>query len=140
MMVFFNDPSPVPDPALRAASLALAWRESAAELLRGWRRDGYDLGFSAGLSFGYATLGQIGFDRRYDYGVVGTVVNLAARLCGRANDGQILLTQRARRAMDERAVIENLGELMFKGLREPVQVYSLLALEAEPGRDRERNE
>lgn len=128
LMVFFNDPIPVPDPALRAARLACAWGEEAGGLLRKWRRHGYDLGFAAGVALGYATLGQIGFERRYDYGVVGTVVNLAGRLCGHATDGQILLSHRAYLAVEDAAVVEDLGHVNFKGLREPVQVYSLVEL------------
>lgn len=128
LMVFFNDPIPIPDPALRAAQLACAWREEAGRLLQEWRRHGYDLGFAAAVALGYATLGQIGFERRYDYGVVGTVVNLAGRLCGHAADGQILLSHRAYLAVEGAAVIEDLGQMNFKGLREPVQVYSLVEL------------
>ena len=125
MMVFFNDPIPIPDPALRAAQLAVAWREETRELLRKWRRQGYDLGFSAGVSLGYATLGQIGFERRYDYGVVGTVVNLAGRLCAYAADGQILLSHRAYLAVEDLIDAEPLAPVTFKGLRDPVPIYDL---------------
>ena len=128
MMVFFGDPIPVPDPALRAVQLAVAMRETSRELLRSWRRRGHDLGFSAGVSFGYATLGQIGFEGRYDYGVVGTVVNLAARLCAHAGDGQILLSHRTTLATEDHIVVEDIGPVVFKGMRDPVPVYSLVAL------------
>lgn len=128
MMVFFNDPIPIPDPAGRAVGLAVAMRDRAGEMLRSWRRRGHELGFSAGVSFGYATLGQIGFEGRYDYGVVGNVVNLAARLCAHATDGQILLSRRAYLAAEEKVVAEDIGRVTFKGLRDPASVYSLVEL------------
>ena len=133
MMVFFNDPIPIPDPALRAVQLAVAMREESQELLRSWGRRGHDLGFSAGVSFGYATLGQIGFEGRYDYGVVGSVVNLAARLCAHAGNGQILLSHRICLAAEDHVVAESLGPVAFKGMRDPVFVYSLLELKSTSG-------
>src|SRR5437868_4532590 len=87
IMVFFNDPVPTPDPAKRAIDMAVAMRERAQPLLRLWRRHGHDLGFGVGISQGYATLGQIGFAERMDYTAIGTVTNLAARLCAEAQDG-----------------------------------------------------
>lgn len=94
MMVFFNDPVPVPDPATRALQLALAMRERASELSERWQRLGYDLGMAIGMATGYATIGAIGFEGRWDYGAIGTVTNLAARLCAEARSGQILISHR----------------------------------------------
>ena len=88
MMVFFNDPVPVPDPAARATRMALAMRDRVAALAAGWRRRGYDLAVGIGIAQGYATLGAIGFEGRLDYGAIGTVTNLAARLCAEAAGGQ----------------------------------------------------
>lgn len=133
MMVFFGDPIPIPDPALRAVQLAVAMREASRELLRAWRRRGHELGFSAGVSFGYATLGQIGFEGRYDYGVVGTVVNLAARLCSHAGDGQILLSHRTAVATEDHIVVKDVGPVAFKGMRDPVPVYSLVDMRSGTG-------
>src|SRR5262249_18964117 len=90
IMIFFNDPLPCPDPSLRAVQMALEMREQVGELLVKWRKQGYELGFGVGIAHGYATLGRIGFEGRFDYSAIGTVVNLAARLCSDAKDGQIL--------------------------------------------------
>ncbi len=94
IMVFFNDPVPIPDPAARAVNMAVAMREAAGTLIADWRERGRDLGFGAGIAQGYATLGQIGFSERSGYTAIGTVCNVAARLCAEAKDGQILLSQR----------------------------------------------
>jgi len=94
IMVFFNDPVPIPDPAERAVKMAMAMREAAATLIAAWREGGRELGFGAGIAQGYATLGQIGFAERSGYTAIGTVCNVAARLCAEAKDGQILLSQR----------------------------------------------
>ena len=93
IMVFFNDPVPCPDPAERAVKMAMAMREVAGTLIAAWRRRGRMLGFGAGIAQGYATLGQIGFADRSGYTAIGTVCNLAARLCAEAKDGQILIAQ-----------------------------------------------
>src|SRR5439155_205457 len=97
IMVFFNDPVPIPDPAERAVKMAVAMREVAGALIAAWRRRGRELGFGAGIAQGYATLGQIGFAERSGYTAIGTVCNLAARLCAEAKDGQILIAQRGDR-------------------------------------------
>ena len=94
LMVYFNDPVPCPDPAERAVRMAVAMRAAVGELMSGWRRRGFDLGFGIGVAQGYATLGRIGFEERVDYTAIGTVTNLAARLCGEARAGQILLSKR----------------------------------------------
>ena len=125
LMVFFNDPLPCPDPAERAVRMALAMRAALGERLLAWRRRGFDLGFGIGIAQGYATLGRIGFEGRMDYTAIGTVSNLAARLCGEAKDGQILVSRRIAAAVEPFVALEELGTLALKGLREPVAVYNL---------------
>ena len=126
LMVFFNDPAPLPEHELQAARLAVAMRERIGELADGWRRRGYELGLGAGIAVGHATLGRIGFEGRYDYGALGTVTNLAARLSDEAASGQILLSQRAYAALEGRVEAEPVTELQLKGLARPVQAYELL--------------
>src|SRR5262249_56768713 len=94
MMIFCNDPVPVPSPAERAIRMAVAMRERVNDLSAGWRKRGYDLALGVGIADGYATIGAIGFEGRWDYGAIGTVTNLAARLCGEAKGGQVLVTSR----------------------------------------------
>jgi adenylate cyclase len=126
IMVFFNDPVPIPDPAERAVKMAMAMREEADELIATRRRDGCELGFGAGIAQGYATLGQIGFSERSGYTAIGTVCNLAARLCAEAKDGQILISSRVARAVDAVARLEDLGNLDLKGLRRPVAAFNVV--------------
>jgi len=124
--VFFNDPVPCPDPAERAVKMAMAMREVAGELIASWRRRrGRVLGFGAGIAQGYATLGQIGFAERSGYTAIGTVCNLAARLCAEAKDGQILLAQRVAVAVEENTPLEEVGALTLKGLTQPVVAYNV---------------
>jgi adenylate cyclase len=125
IMVFFNDPVPCPDPAERAVKMAMAMREAADTLIVGWRRHGCDLGFGAGIAQGFATLGQIGFTDRSGYTAIGTVCNLAARLCDEAKDGQILVSSRIAEAVETVAMLENLGNLDLKGLRRPVAAFNV---------------
>jgi adenylate cyclase len=124
-MVFFNDPMPCPDPAERAVNMAVAMRETASTLIAAWRRRGRALGFGAGIAQGYATLGQIGFADRSGYTAIGTVCNLAARLCAEAKDGQILIAQRVAVAIEETTPLEELGELTLKGLTQPVVAFNV---------------
>jgi GAF domain-containing protein len=126
IMVFFNDPLPTPEPARRAVEMALAMREAAQGLLRNWRRHGHDLGFGVGISQGYATLGQIGFAERMDYTAIGTVTNLAARLCAEARDGQILVSARVATAVEGSATLEEIGDLALKGLSQAVAVFNVV--------------
>ena len=116
IMVFFNDPVPCPDPAERAVNMAVAMRSAASTLIADWRERGRDLGFGAGIAQGYATLGQIGFSERSGYTAIGTVCNVAARLCAEAKDGQILLGQRVNVALKGSVATEQLGPLTLKGL------------------------
>jgi adenylate cyclase len=125
IMVFFNDPVPIPDPAERAVKMAMAMREAAGDLIAAWRRRGRELGFGAGIAQGYATLGQIGFAERSGYTAIGTVCNVAARLCAEAKDGQILLGQRVAVAVEGTTTLEELGALPLKGLTQPVVAYNV---------------
>ena len=126
IMVFFNDPVPCPDPAERAVKMAMAMREQAGRLIAIWRRDGCELGFGAGIAQGYATLGQIGFSERSGYTAIGTVCNLAARLCSEAKDGQILISSRVARAVEAVAILEDLGTLELRGFRRPVAAFNVV--------------
>src|SRR6516164_6587286 len=125
IMVFFNDPVPIPDPAERAVKMAMAMRETAGTLIAAWRLHGCELGFGAGIAQGYATLGQIGFSDRSGYTAIGTVCNLAARLCAEAKDGQILVSSRIAEAVKAVAKLEDLGNLELKGLRRPVAAFNV---------------
>jgi GAF domain-containing protein len=125
IMVFFNDPVPIPDPAERAVKMAVAMREAAGTLIADWRERGRDLGFGAGIAQGYATLGQIGFSERSGYTAIGTVCNVAARLCAEAKDGQILLSQRVNVALRGSVATEQVGALALKGLTQPVVAYNV---------------
>ena len=129
MMVIFNDPLPCDEPARRAVELALAMRDRMAELQGGWRRRGHELGFAVGISFGYATMGMVGFEGRYDYMANGSVVVLAARLCHEAEAGQIVVSQRIFGMLEDEVEAEPLGELALKGLR-PTAAYNVLGLKS----------
>jgi class 3 adenylate cyclase len=131
IMVFFNDPVPIPDPAGRAVQMAMAMREAAGELIAAWRPRGCELGFGVGIAQGYATLGQIGFADRSGYTAIGTVCNLAARLCAEAKDGQILLSGRVAAAAEAVASLEDMGNISLKGLSRPVAVFNVVAVDAE---------
>ena len=113
--MFFNDPVPCPDPAERAVKMAMAMREAAGTLIAAWRLHGCELGFGPGIAQGYATLGQIGFSERSGYTAIGTVCNLAARLCAEAKDGQILVSSRIAEVVEAVARLEALGNLELKG-------------------------
>jgi len=128
MMIFFNDPVPVPDPAERAIHMAIAMRDRVADLARGWERRGYDLALGVGIAQGYATIGAIGFEGRWDYGAIGTVTNLAARLCGEAKGGQVLISSRVASAAESLIELEEVGRLTLKGFLRPLPVFNLLGL------------
>jgi adenylate cyclase len=127
LMVFFNDPLPCPDPAERAVRMAVEMRSAVGELRSGWRRRGHELGFGVGIAQGYATLGRIGFEERVDYTAIGTVTNLASRLCGEARDGQILLSKRVAAAVEGNVALEEIGNLALKGLSQAVAVYNVVS-------------
>ena len=128
LMVFFNDPVPCPDPAARAVRMAVAMRQRVGELTETWRKRGHQLDLGVGIAQGYATLGKIGFEGRFDYAAIGPVTNLAARLCGEAAGGQILISQRICAAVEALAVTEPVGELSLKGFVRPVPAYTVCAL------------
>ena len=125
LMVYFNDPLPCPDPAERAVRMAVEMRAVVSELMLAWRRRGFDLGFGIGVAQGYATLGRIGFEERVDYTAIGTVTNLAARLCSEARDGQILISKRVATAVEGAVTLEEIGNLALKGLSQAVAVYNV---------------
>jgi class 3 adenylate cyclase len=130
-MIFFNDPVPVPDPAQRALRMALEMRERVALLAQGWHKRGFDLDFGIGIAQGYATIGAIGFEGRWDYGAIGTVTNLAARLCGEAKAGQILISRRVIATVDDLVEAEPVGELSLKGFSRPVTAFNVVRLKGE---------
>ena len=131
MMIFFNDPLPVPNPAERPIRMALAMRERVAVLTVGWRKRGYDLDFGLGIAKGYATIGAIGFEGRWDYGAIGTVTNLAARLCGEAKPGQILISRQMIGTVEDLVEAEPIGELPLKGFSRPVSAFNVVRIKGE---------
>jgi len=128
MMVFFNDPVEVPNPAERAVRMAVAMRDVVGALAARWRKRGWELALGVGIAQGYATIGAIGFEGRMDYGAIGTVTNLAARLCGEAGGGQILMSARVAVAVESLADADDVGPLTLKGLVRPVPVWSVRGL------------
>ena len=127
-MVIFNDPVPVENPALRAVLMALEMRAAIGGLIEKWRDLGHDLGFGIGIAHGFATLGTIGFEGRRDYAAIGTVSNVASRLCDEARSGQILISPRVRQAVEKTVTVEQIGEFALKGLRRPMMTYNVLEL------------
>jgi adenylate cyclase len=130
MMIFFNDPVVVADPQARAVRMALAMRQAVEILTARWRKLGHELDFGVGIAQGYATIGAIGFEGRLDYGAIGTVTNLAARLCGEARPGQILVSRRLYGAIDTLVDAEPVGELSLKGFAKPVTAFNVLRARA----------
>ena len=130
MMIFFNDPVVVPNPAERAIRMAMAMRARVDELSKDWRRRGHDLSLGIGIAKGFATIGAIGFEGRIDYGAVGTVTNMAARLCGEAKGGQILTNRKTLTDFEGLVEVEPVGELSLKGFARPITVFSIVALKA----------
>jgi class 3 adenylate cyclase len=125
LIVLFNDPLPCPDPCVRAARLAVDMRLGVGELARRWRQRGSELGFGVGIAYGYATLGRVGFEGRFDYTAIGSVVNLAARLCERARPDEILVDVKVHAAIAEHMEMDDLGEFVPKGFSRPVQVFNI---------------
>jgi class 3 adenylate cyclase/CheY-like chemotaxis protein len=132
LMVVFNDPFACSDPEVRAVRMAVEMRARMAELAATWMRHGHELGFGVGISLGYATLGRIGFEGRFHYAAIGSVVNLAARLCGEAKDGQILASRRIGMAVERIADVSSVGTMMLKGFRDPTPVFEVLGLKDAP--------
>jgi class 3 adenylate cyclase len=131
LLVFFNDPVPCPDAPDRAVRMAVDMRARVAGLAEEWRRKGHDLGFGVGIAQGYATLGRVGFPGRYDYAAIGTVTNLAARLCALAGPDQILVSQRVRHGIVGPVDCREVGPLDLKGFSRPVQAFEVIALQQE---------
>jgi class 3 adenylate cyclase len=128
VMILFNDPVPVPDHELQAIRMSLVMRDSVAVLAQGWKKRGFALGFGVGVAGGYATIGTIGFEGRLDYGAIGTVTNLAARLCGEAGDGQILISPRIFSKVETRVLAEPVGELSLKGFHRPIAAHNVVGV------------
>jgi adenylate cyclase len=128
VMAWFNDPFPSPDPAARAVATAVAMRDAMDGRTVGWIKRGHDLGFAAGVALGYATLGMIGFEGRFEYGAVGTVMNLAARLSDEAQRGEILTSSRAAAAAEAFIEAVAVGDRQLKGFARPVPVFSVSAM------------
>jgi class 3 adenylate cyclase len=135
VMVFFNDPLPIPNHPQRAVRMALRMRQDVGELVRGWRKRGYELDFGSGIDIGYATLGQIGFEGRFHYAAIGSVANRAARLCDEAVDGQILISRRTHSIVEELVEAEAIGDLALKGFHRPVAAFNILGLKTARGAD-----
>ena len=127
VMVVFNDPVPVDKPALQAVLMALDMRTAIGALTDKWRRLGHDIGFGIGIAHGFATLGTIGFEGRFDYAAIGTVSNVASRLCDEAKPGQILISPRVFMAVEDAVTVEQVGEFALKGIRRPLAAYNVLA-------------
>jgi class 3 adenylate cyclase len=130
MMIFFNDPVAVSNPAERALRMALVMRERVRELSARWRRRGYDLALGIGIAQGYATIGAIGFEGRWDYGAIGTVTNLAARLCGEAKGDQILVSLRVAGEVEDVIETEEVGPLILKGFQKLLPAFSVLGVKS----------
>ena len=128
VMLIFNDPAPLPDPALSAVSMAAELRDSLVRLSQQWKKLGYRLGCGLGIAQGHATIGTIGFPGRQDYGTIGVVCNLAARLCSKAEAGEILISQRVFGRLEGRIHAEPKGELVVKGFHEPVPAYNVISV------------
>jgi adenylate cyclase len=127
VMVIFNDPVPIENPARQAVLMALELRDAIGALTEKWRRLGHDIGFGIGIAHGFATLGTIGFEGRFDYAAIGTVSNVASRLCDEAKPGQILISPRVLMAVEEAVKVEPVGEFALKGIRRPLAAYNVLA-------------
>ena len=130
VMVVFNDPIPVDDPALQAVRMAIEMRAAIGELIEKWRKLGHDIGFGIGIAHGFATLGTIGFEGRFDYAAIGTVSNVASRLCDEAKPGQILISPRVLMAVEKDITVEPVGDFALKGIRRPLTAYNVLATKA----------
>jgi class 3 adenylate cyclase len=128
VMVIFNDPIPVDKPALQAVLMAIDIRAAIGVLIESWRKLGHDIGFGIGVAHGFATLGTIGFDGRFDYAAIGTVSNVASRLCDEAKPGQILISPRVLMAVEKNVTVEPIGDFALKGIRRPMAAYNVLSI------------
>ena len=129
IMIFFNDPVVIDNPAAAAVRMSIAMQANFLPLMQRWKKRGYDLHMGIGIAKGYATIGIVGFEGRQDYSAIGSVCNLASRLCGEARGGQILVTQRVEAFVADFANTELVGELSLKGFHRPVPTFSVLGLQ-----------
>jgi class 3 adenylate cyclase len=127
VMVVFNDPVPVENPALQAVMMAIEMRAALGELMEKWHRLGHEISFGIGIEHGFATLGTIGFEGRFDYAAIGTVSNVASRLCDEAKPGQILISPRVLTQVERDVNVERAGEFELKGIRRPIAAYNVLS-------------
>ena len=127
VMVVFNDPVPVENPALQAVLMALELRNALGALTQTWSRLGHEIGFGIGIAHGFATLGTIGYEGRFDYAAIGTVSNVASRLCDEAKPGQILISPRVLTKVENVVKVEPVGEFELKGIRRPLAAYNVLS-------------
>jgi adenylate cyclase len=130
VMVVFNDPIPLDDPALQAVRMAIEMRAAIGDLIERWRKLGHDIGFGIGIAHGFATLGTIGFEGRFDYAAIGTVSNVASRLCDEAKAGQILISPRVLMAVEKDVTVETVGDFALKGIRRPLAAHNVIAIKA----------
>ncbi len=127
IMIVFNDPIPCDDHTERAVRLALEMREKVDQLAKQWARKGHILGVGIGIASGYATLGQVGFEHRREYTAIGSVINLASRLCGEAKSGQIVISQRVFGAVEQCVEGSHIGQLSLKGFNRPIDAYEVMS-------------
>ena len=130
VMVVFNDPVPVENPALQAVLMALELRNALGALIQTWSRLGHEIGFGIGIAHGFATLGTIGYEGRFDYAAIGTVSNVASRLCDEAKPGQILISARVLMKVENAVKVEPVGEFELKGIRRPLAAYNVVAIQS----------
>jgi len=126
IMIFFNDPIPCADHTEKGVRMAIEMQDRVQELRKGWLKNGYDLDLGIGLAAGYATIGNIGFEGRMDYDAIGNVTNLAARLCGEAKGGQILIDRKTLSKIEELVDVETLGEFQLKGFSRPLPAFNIV--------------
>ena len=131
--MIFNDPVPIENPARQAVLMALELRDAIGAMTEKWRRLGHEIGFGIGIAHGFATLGTIGFEGRFDYAAIGTVSNVASRLCDEAKPGQILISPRVLMAVEDAVKVEPVGEFALKGIRRPLAAYNVLEAVSGPG-------
>ena len=127
-MVFFNDPIPCEHPERRAVTLGLAMRDRTERLAEEWRRRGHELRLGVGIATGFATCGQIGFEGRFEYTAIGTVVNLAARLCGQAQGGEVLAAERVVAPLTDAVTTESAGSIELKGMARPIAIHRVVEM------------
>ena len=128
LMAYFNDPLPCPDPEIRAVRMAMEMQKDVEKLIEGWRKRGIKLGFGIGISSGYATLGRIGSEEEFHYAAIGTVANLASRLCDEAQSGQVLIAESVFAKIEDQAEVKRIGDVSLKGFLKPVPVLEVVAL------------